>query len=102
MSQKLPVGGFQSKNNMPKFNEKFTRNYDEDSDKGYILQADLEYPKNLHSFHNNLPFLPERMKIKKCSGSEKKNSLFNLRNQQSDICKIIYSLKIHSNQNINF
>ena len=25
----------------------------------------MQYLKNLHDFHNNLPFLPERMKIEK-------------------------------------
>ena len=39
---------------------------EEDSDKGYILEADVEYPKWLHNLHNKLPFLPERIKIKKC------------------------------------
>ena len=43
------------------------KNYDEDSDKGYILEVDVEYPKNLHYLHSDLPFLPERMKINKCS-----------------------------------
>ena len=41
-------------------------NYDEDSDKGYILQVDVKYPKNLHSLHEDLPFLLERIKIDKC------------------------------------
>ena len=44
----------------------FIKNYDEDSDKVYILEVDVEYPKNLHDLHSNLPFLPERMKINKC------------------------------------
>ena len=47
MSQKLPVDGFKWKKDMLKFNEKFIKNYDEDSDKGYILEADVEYPKHL-------------------------------------------------------
>ena len=34
MSQKLPLDGFKWKKNMLKFNEEFTKNYDEDSDKG--------------------------------------------------------------------
>ena len=37
MSQKLPVSGYKWKKNMLKFNEEFIKNYDEDSDKGYIL-----------------------------------------------------------------
>ena len=31
--------------------------------KGYILEVDVKYPKRLHNFHNNLPFIPERIKI---------------------------------------
>ena len=42
------------------------KNYDEDSDKGYILEVDVKYPENLHGLHEDLPFLPERMKIGKC------------------------------------
>ena len=33
------------KKNMSKFNEEFIKNYDEDSDKGYILEVDAKYPK---------------------------------------------------------
>ena len=32
-----------------------------------MLKVDVEYPKRLHNFHNDLPFLSERMKIKKCN-----------------------------------
>ena len=35
--------------------------------KGYILEVDVAYPKNLHDWQGDLPFLPERMKINKCS-----------------------------------
>ena len=59
MSQKLSVDGFELKKNMSKFN-------DEDSNKGYMLTVDVEYPKNLHYLHSDLPFFPERMKINKC------------------------------------
>ena len=55
------------KKNILKFNEDFIKNYDEDSDKGYILEVDVKYPKNLHDLHSDLPFLPEGMKINKCS-----------------------------------
>ena len=63
MSKKLPVDGLKWKKDMLTFNEHFIKNYDEDSDKGYILEVDVKYPKNLHDLHIDLPFLPERMKI---------------------------------------
>ena len=52
---------------MLKFNEDFIKNYDEDSDKGYILEVDVEYPKNLLDLRSDLSFLLERMKINKCN-----------------------------------
>ena len=67
MSQKLPANGFKWKKNMLKVNEDFIKNYDEDSDIGYIFEADVKYHKRLHNFHCNLPFFPERMKINKCN-----------------------------------
>ena len=67
ISRKLPVDGFKWKRNISKFSEDFIKNFDEDSDKGYILEVDVEYAKNLHDLHSDLPFLPEKMKINKCS-----------------------------------
>ena len=48
------------------FTEDFIKHYDEESDIGYKFVVDVEYPKNLHKLHSDLPFLPERMKINKC------------------------------------
>ena len=48
-----------------KFHKKFIKNYDEDSDVRKILEVEVEYPKRFYNFHNNLEFLPERMKIKR-------------------------------------
>ena len=67
MSQKLPVNDFEWVKKLSKFNENFIKNYDENSDKGYILEVDVEYLKNLHKLHSDLPLLPERMKINKCT-----------------------------------
>ena len=43
------------------------KNYREGSDKEHIFEVDADYPKNLNYFHSDLPFLPERIKINKCS-----------------------------------
>ena len=52
---------------LSQFKENFIKNYDENSDKEYFLEVDVEYPKNLFNLHRDLPFLPERKKIGKCN-----------------------------------
>ena len=50
------------------FKEDFIKNYDEDSNKGYFFEVDVEYLKNLFNLHRDLPFLSERRNnIKKCN-----------------------------------
>ena len=66
MSQKLPVDSFKWETNILKFHENLIKSYGEDSDKGYILEVDVKYPKELHDFHNDFPFLAKRMKIDNC------------------------------------
>ena len=51
--------------NLLKFHEDFIKNYDEDIDKGYILELDIKYPNN--NLHFDLPILRERMEINKCN-----------------------------------
>ena len=36
-----------------------------DSDEGYFFEVDFQYPEKLHEPHNDLPFLPKRMRIDK-------------------------------------
>ena len=67
VSEPLPVDGFDWAEDLSKIDEDFIKNYDKDSDKGYILDADVEYPRNLYNLHSDLPLLPERMKIDKCN-----------------------------------
>ena len=64
--QKLPVNDFKWIEDASKINEEFIKNYDENNDKGYILEVDVKYLKRLHKLHSDLPFLPKRMKIDKC------------------------------------
>ena len=65
MSQKLPVNSFKWVKHLSKFNEVFIRNYDKTNDKGYFLEVDFDYPKNLFDLHKELPFLAERKKVNK-------------------------------------
>ena len=43
------------------------KNYDEEKDIVYLFVVDVEYLKNLHMLHSDLPFFPEGMKIIKCN-----------------------------------
>ena len=67
MSKKLPIRNFKwlDKDDISKFNDELIKKYDENSDIGYILKVDIEYPKQIRMLHSDLPFLPERMKINK-------------------------------------
>ena len=67
MSQKLPVNNFKWVEDTSKINEKFIKSYYENSRKGYILEVDVKYPKELHDLYSDLPFLPKKMKIDKCN-----------------------------------
>ena len=66
MSQKLPINSFKGVKQLSKFDEDFINNYDEESNKGYVLEVDVEYSNNLFNLHSDLSFLPERKKIEKC------------------------------------
>ena len=47
------------------FNEDFIKNYNEENDEEYFSEVDIQYPEKLHELHNYLPFLLERMKLRK-------------------------------------
>ena len=65
MSQKFPVNDSKWVEDIFKFNKDFIKSYNDESDDGCFLEVDVQYSKNLHNFHNDLSFLPERMKIEK-------------------------------------
>ena len=64
MSQYLPTGNFKwlSQKRIKKTN---LGKYTENSDKGLILEVDLEYPQELHNLHNDFPLGPEKIKVAK-------------------------------------
>jgi len=109
MIQKLPLNGFKWHKKQITVDD--IKNYnDETSDKGYILECDLKYPKELHDLHNDYPLMPENIvidndmtsdyhdemiknieelndiKINKCSGIQK--LVYNLNDKKKYVCHI--------------
>ena len=82
----LPVNKTEWIKDASQFNEDFLKNYNEESDEEYFLEVDVQYPENVNELHNDLPFLPERMKIEKV-----KKLLANLNDKTEYVINIRYS-----------
>ena len=102
MSQKLPEIGFKwvKQKELSKLNEDVIKKYDEDCNKGYFLEVDVEYPKELLNFHKDLPFLPERKKVEKvekliCSIEEKEKYVIYLRALKQELNHGLKLKKVH-------
>ena len=81
---KITRRGFWIGRKVIKNNEKFIKSYNEDSDRGYFLEVDDKYKKQIFNLHEDLPFLPERIKIEKvkklvCTVQEKENYVVHIR-----------------------
>ena len=61
MSKKLPFDKFNWY--FSRMDEKKVLSYSDDDDEGYILEVDLEYPKELHDLHRDYPLAPEIMSV---------------------------------------
>ena len=48
------------KEELSQSNKDFIKHFDENNDIGYFLEVDVEYPKHLFNFHEDLTFLKER------------------------------------------
>ena len=83
ISQRLPVNGFEWMKKLFEFDERFIKNYDENNDKGYILEIDVEYPKQLFNIHKDLSILAERKKLKNC-----KNLVCNIHHKENHVVHI--------------
>ena len=47
MSQTLPISGFKWEDDLSRFNKRFIKGYNENSNEGYFLEVDVEYPKKI-------------------------------------------------------
>ena len=100
MSEKLPVDGFEWVEDLSVIDEDFIKNYDEDSNVGYFIKADIEYPKELHTMHSDLRFLPEKMEVNKCKKLicnmyDKKNYVDHIRSITQALNHGLKTKKIH-------
>ena len=98
----MPVRSFKwiEKGDILKFNEAFIKNYDENSDKVYILEVDVKYPEKICMLHSDLAFLPERMKINKCTKltctiQNKENYIIHIRALKQEINHGLELTKVH-------
>ena len=57
MSEKLPAKNFEWIKDTSQLNKDFMKNYNEESDKEYFTELNVQYTKNLHELHKDLPFL---------------------------------------------
>ena len=61
MIQRLHVNGLKFIK-LSKLNERFIKSYNENTDTGYFLEVDVEYPEKLFNLHKDLSFLLEKGK----------------------------------------
>ena len=83
ITEKLAVRGFKWVNDISEIDEDFVKDYNQNDNKGYILDVDVDYPSKLQNLHSDLPFLPERMII-----NNTKKLVYNLNDKKNDIVHI--------------
>ena len=60
---------------LSKLNKSFIKNYDENSDKGYILEVNAKYPQNVLNLHKDLREKCEKLV---CTIQNKKNYVIHI------------------------
>ena len=99
MSQKLPYKNFRWVNEK-KLIGLNPFQIDANGDTGYILQVDLEYPKELHNAHNDYPLAPENITINEIDNltpnlNNKTKYILHLKNLQLYLSLGLKLTKIH-------
>ena len=99
MSHTFPVKKFEWLEDASQFNEDFIKRDDEKSDKQNFLEFDVQYPEKLHEFHNDLSFLPEKMKIEArnivASFHSKTEYVIHIRNLKQALNHLLNLNKVH-------
>lgn len=97
MCEKLPTDGIEWEQN---FDPTIVQTYTKSDAVGYVLECDLEYPKELHDEHNDYPLAPEHMVInghKKLAPNlhDKEKYILHIDNLQYYLSKGMKLTKIH-------
>ena len=92
MSQPLPTGGFRWVEDCDRLHEKIS-DLPDDGAEGYMLEVDLEYPKELHGVHNAYPLAPERMVVPKKWMSEYQQDLLGAGVAPTEVEKLVPNLR---------
>lgn len=90
MSQSLPTGEFEWVTNDQELDTIMTHPLD--SEIGYIVEVDLDYPSNIHDAHNDYPLAPESLHIKEEWLSAKQKELLGNRKYLLNINKLTPNL----------
>jgi len=78
-------------------------NYPENSNKGIILEVDLEYPEELHVLHNDNPRAPEKILVTDDMLSDYCRKIKNLHgNRSSTVSKLIATLNRKTNYVLHY
>ena len=83
--------------------KKKKKKHNEENDKGYFLEVDVQYFGKLHDLHNDLPFLPKRKNIENVKKlvanlydkAESKTSLKQALNQRLVLRKVYRVIKFN-------
>jgi len=82
------------------------QNLDNWKELGYILEVDLEYPKELHDLHNDYPLAPERITVNKVEKlipnlEDKKKYILHYKNLKQYLDLDLKLTKIHRGISFN-
>ena len=98
MRRKLPLNKFKWVDNANELiTKEFMLNYNEETnDTRYLLDEDIEYPKELHNNHSDFPFLPVKNKLNKSTtryskaiqNERKRNSKFLPKQTEKLLCTL--------------
>ena len=89
MSMKLPIGELKWIKKL--LNEKMITDWNENDDFAYILDVDLEYPKEIQDEQSDYPLAPENMKVEE-------KYYQNIRGNYTDTTTMVKKPRMRNNQ----